>query len=307
MTAAPVVSVVICTKNRAALLPAAIASIDRPVPPTVDYEILLIDNGSTDDTAAVVRDLAHPRLTYLHEPEAGIATARNTGWQKARGDYIAYLDDDATAFPGWVDAIARAFAHDPGAGGVGGPVRPVWHAPRPTWLGDEVAHALTILDWGPSPQRIDTDRKWLVGANMAFRKSALQAAGGFDLRLGRLGSNLLSNEETFLMRQLDRLGHGILYWPSMQVHHPVPANRLDPRWLVDRHFWQGISDAVVWAIETAASRTDCVAAAAQVAARISSPDQVASIRNQTAQFTGRCRAARDAGLAAGLLAGMGVA
>ncbi len=300
---APLVSVVICTQNRAKLLVEALDSLEGSPPPRVPYEIVVVDNGSVDATAAVIKARASDRLTYVHEATPGLSRARNVGWHVARGRHVAYLDDDATAAPGWVDAIAAGFAHDPGAGAIGGPVRPVWQAPRPHWLADEIAHALTILDWGPTAHRLDPGRAWLVGANIAFSRDALAQTGGFDLRLGRQGDLLLSNEETFLLRQMDRLGHGVLYWPAMEVHHPVPAARLDPRWLLQRHFWQGLSDARVRDIEAGPENIDRRALALEAAAALPPLQALEVFKDQATRFTHRCRAARNAGLVAGLMAG----
>lgn len=291
----PLVSVVICTQNRAALVGAAIASLSHPAPPRAPYEIIVVDNGSVDGTAAAITALGNPLLTCLHEPIPGLSRARNLGWRAARGSIIAFLDDDATACPGWIDAIAAGLEQDAGAGAIGGPVVPVWHAPRPDWLMDEVAHALTILDWGPGARRLDIGREWIVGANMAFRRPLLDRTGGFEPRLGRQGDLLLSAEETFLLRQIDRLGHGVLYWPQMQVLHPVPKARLNRRWLVQRHYWQGVSDATICAIEGSAS----VERALQAARALPAPQPMDGAKG----FTLHCRAARQAGFVAGLLGG----
>lgn len=299
--AAPVVSVVVCTRDRAQILGQALHSLISPVPPEQPFEILVIDNGSVDETAEVVRSLNIAGLRYLHEPVSGLSQARNTGWRAARGRFVAFLDDDAHASPGWVDAIVGGFEKDAGAGAIGGPVQPIWHAPRPSWLTDEVAHALTILDWGTKAHRLDTQRQWLVGANMAFRRDVLAECGGFETRLGRQGDLLLSNEETFLLHQVERLGHRVLYWPSMRVEHPVPAARLDPRWLIQRHFWQGISDARVWMMKNATTSTSD--SLIRSASSLPAPEPDDCTVSDGPDFTRRCRAARQAGYVTGLLGG----
>ena len=295
-----VVSVVICTRNRAQVVADAIRSLVSPKRPDTLFEIVVVDNGSVDETAAVVRSLNVTGLRYVAEDALGLSRARNTGWQAAQGQIVAFLDDDAIACPGWVDAIASGLAQDDGAAALGGPVQPIWHAPRPFWLTDEIAHALTILDWGPMCHRIDTGRQWLVGANMAFRRELLEACGGFDTRLGRQGELLLSNEETFLLRQIEQLGHAVLYWPAMQVEHPVPAARLDPRWLIQRHFWQGRSDARVWLMTNPSGG---LSGHLLQSVKALQPPEPEDRGLDGAGFTQQCRAARRAGYITELLGG----
>src|SRR5713226_9622239 len=121
----PLISVVICTRNRAQLLERALASVADQEFARTDYEILVVDNGSTDRTQEVVKQF--PDARYLYEGEAGLCIARNAGWREAKGRYVAFFDDDATALPGWLAAIRDGFASaSPLVGIVGGPVRPIW-------------------------------------------------------------------------------------------------------------------------------------------------------------------------------------
>lgn len=301
MRAAPIVSVVICTQNRVALLLQAIASLSGDGEPKTPHEIIVVDNGSVDNTAEALHALGNTSLTYLHEPAPGLSRARNLGWRAARSNIIAFLDDDATACPGWIDAIVAGLQHDAAAGAIGGAVVPVWHAPRPSWLENEIAHALTILDWGTQARRLAIPLEWIAGANMAFRREVLEATGGFDLRLGRQGKLLLSAEETHLLEQAEGLGHKVLYWPQMQVRHPVPKERLNQRWLVQRHFWQGFSDAIICRIKGSAN----LDRALHEARALPPPPAPNGGYNAAREFTLRCRAARQAGFVSGLLAEAG--
>jgi glycosyltransferase involved in cell wall biosynthesis len=221
--------------------------------PRDGYEIVLVDNASDDATPDVARTFAaQADLRYIREERIGLCIARNTGWQAARGPMVAYFDDDAIACPGWLAAIADAFArHDgTGVGVVGGPVSPLWQAPRPPWLSDSVAGSLTIVNWGPEEKiLVDIDREWLVGANIALPKRILEETGGFHPWLDRVGDNLLSSGDVFLQKEVMRRGYDCLYLPEMAIEHVVPPSRLGQDWFLKRFYWQGISDAVMHLIE----------------------------------------------------------
>lgn len=300
---APLISVVICTRNRAQLLERALASVVEQEFARTDYEILVVDNGSTDRTQEVVKRF--PDARYLYEGEAGLCIARNTGWREAKGRYVAFFDDDATALPGWLAAIRDGFASaSPLVGIVGGPVRPIWERPRPAWLADEIVCSLTVIDWGPSDKLIDdVSREWLVGANMAIPKSLLAEVGGFHPWLDRVGNNLLSSGDVFLQKELRKRGYSCLYRPSMAVTHWVPASRLDQRWILRRYYWQGVSDAVIHLIENSPSPAERLRlAAARSASLPRSPRNVPLVPTERANaFTAKCFSLIDVGFVSGLL------
>lgn len=243
---APEISIVLCTHNRADYLQTALSSLFEQQASRATWELILVDNRSSDATPEIGAALAERGLLrYLHEPELGLCHARNTGWRNARGPYVAYFDDDAIAEPDWIDAVAEAFAFDPKPGIVGGRVEPIWQAPRPPWLSDEIARSLTILDWSPEPKYIeDARREWLVGANMAIPRTILEEVGGFEPRLDRTGTSLLTGGDVWLQTQIMARGHPCLYQPAMRIRHLVAEARLDKTWFERRYYWQGISDAV---------------------------------------------------------------
>jgi glycosyltransferase involved in cell wall biosynthesis len=308
----PVVSVVIPTHNRAPWLGEALASVAGQDFPKAEYEIIVVDNASTDHTAAVVEDFkGNAPVRYVKESSLGLCVARNTGWRAAVGRWIAFLDDDAVALPGWLGAIRRGFeGSPPDVAVVGGRVDPIWEAPRPAWLADEIAYSLTIVDWGPADKILeDINRQWLVGANFAVRRDLLEDVGGFHPWLDRVGNNLLSSGDVFLQKEVIRQGYGCLYFPSMAVRHLVPAARLRPEWFLRRYFWQGVSDAVMYIIEekpAAAERVRLAAARAERAAR-RRPDAARSLvaTESAGAFTANCFALIEVGFVAGLLGAAG--
>ena len=218
-----------------------------------NYEIIAVDNGSTDDTKAIVESFEHfENLRYIYEPILGLSQARNTGWQNARGEHVAFLDDDAIACPEWLERIVEAFEDvNPRPGSVGGKVIPIWEVERPEWLSKQMELPLTIVDWTDKASFLTEDYQHLRGCNIAYSRETLQKAGGFSTSLGRKGRSLLSNEEYFLERHLQKQNLGIYYDPEICVYHHIPAERLVKRWFYRRYFWQGVSNEILQYIEAA--------------------------------------------------------
>lgn len=249
------ISAVICTHNRASYLPRAIASlVDSGIED--DQELLVVDNASTDATCAVVSSFdSVKRLRYVYEPRLGLAHARNAGWRNAAGRYVAYLDDDAIAVPGWLGRIQETFENvRPRPGCVGGKVAPIWEAPRPNWLSDDLIAGLAIVDWSHTPRPLaDLRREWLVGANIAFPREILERIDGFTPSLDRVGKHLLSNGDTFMQALIAESGYTCWYDPAIAVSHHIHAGRLSKRWFYRRYYAQGLSDAVVALLRSGSS------------------------------------------------------
>jgi hypothetical protein len=239
------VSAVVCTHNRATLLRRALASLAAQTLPANRYEIIVVDNASTDATRELVtRELSGiPQLRYLLEPRLGVSHARNAGWRAARAPLVAYLDDDAVAAPDWLACAVSAFAAAGSAPGcLGGPVLPIWEVPRPAWLPDELLPYLTVLELeqGPGPM---PRGKFLYGTNSVFPRERLAEIGGYAPELGPIGRWHRSGEDTFVQKQLRERGHALWYDPSLRVQHRVPAARATPRWVLRRLYLEGLSRA----------------------------------------------------------------
>lgn len=251
--AAPLISAIICTHNREEYLGAAIDSL---LAQDIDnYEILIIDNASTDSTAAIAQSRANdpanndsanePKVRYFHESTLGLSVARNRGAQEARGEILAYLDDDAEASVGWLGALLSVFDSNERIAIAGGKVTLIWppNAEPPKWLSDDLASGLGAYDLGDELVYIEQPALTPRGLNYAVRKSFLQAVGGFDTHLGRVGKNLLSNEEQQLTRlALDR-DQQVAYVPAALAAHNVAPARMKPGWFLSRSWWQGISES----------------------------------------------------------------
>ncbi len=245
---APKLSIIVCTYNRSALLNKCLQSLVGQSCPPTDYEIIVVDNGSVDNTADLVNTTyaSYAHVHYIFEPLAGLSQARNSGCSAARGKYLAFIDDDAQAGAGWALAIVNFFESEtpvPRVGLIGGRTLPDWEIKPPKWLitAPHLYKFLSVRDGGLNGGPCSVDDVW--GVNMAYLRKALEECKGFDTRLGRSGNNLLSCEETLLNKRIAQAGYSAYYVPDMLVTHFIPASRLTRRWFFKRFFFQGVSMA----------------------------------------------------------------
>lgn len=233
-------SVVIATRNRAALLGATLEALAAQTWPASAVDIVVADNGSTDATRAVVSAAAArtegPRVRYLFVPEPGKSAAVNRALTLATGTLIAFTDDDVCPEPEWLAHLARAF-DDADVAFVAGRVRPAWECDPPPWVSPQVYGVLAVPENGDRRKAIDGPDADVVpiGANMAVRHEVLDRIGGFREDLGKLEGTLRTGEDhEFFLRML-QAGFRGLYEPLAVVHHRVGAERLHRsyfrRWL----------------------------------------------------------------------------
>ncbi len=244
---APQIAVAIATHNRSAYLKKALQSLAAQQFDPSRREIIVILNACSDDSRAMLEAQFKglPGLTVVDEPVAGLNVARNTAVRAARSPLIAFLDDDAIAPPTWLGQIVESLGPDrPDVAAAGGPVRPIWEGPRPSWLPASLDVVLTIVDHGPRERALGP-YKYIVGANMAFRTDLLKSVGAFLPHLDRVGSKLLSNGDLLPQDLLRARGYKVLYNPAAPVDHVVSANRLSAEWFWNRGYWQGYSDCVM--------------------------------------------------------------
>ncbi|MCU0914605.1 MAG: glycosyltransferase [Planctomycetes bacterium] len=240
----PFVSITIQTYNRAAVLAETLEtlrSLRRPA--AMEYEILVVDNNSHDETADVIgryRDLLAPRLRGVFEPRQGLSHARNRALAEARGTVVSFLDDDVVVEPGWLEAVWAAFTTY-GATVVGGRSYLIYPPARsrPAWLPAHHEDMYSRLDYGPEPL-VGTDKE-LFGLNFSVLREEALAVGGFDSSFGRCGNKLACGEESDLLARLRRTGGVVVYEPRAVVGHKVPAERLTKKWLLRRVYHGALS------------------------------------------------------------------
>lgn len=237
------ISAIICTHNREEYLGAAIDSLLNQQ--FAEFEVIVVDNASCDRTSDIVQQrLADPRLRYVYEPNLGLSVARNTGAQAAKGEILAYLDDDAEASPTWLATIYQAYQANEKLAIAGGKVTLIWppNQSAPAWLSEGLAGNLGLYNLGDQPVSITEPGLTPRGLNYAIRRTFLEQIGGFDPNLGRVGKNLLSNEELHMTELALKLGWQVFYLPDAVVAHNVAPERLQRAWFLRRGWWQGISE-----------------------------------------------------------------
>jgi glycosyltransferase involved in cell wall biosynthesis len=240
------ISSVICTYNREDFLAKAISSLVNQTLAKDEYEIIVVDNASKDNTKKIVEEdyKKEKNVKYIYEAKLGLSQARNTGIKHSKGTYIAFLDDDAIADPHWLETIVRCFENsDKKLGCVGGKVEPIWDIKPQDWLPELFYSYLSVLDWSDKPLILSSEQ-WLVGANIAFPKAELEMVGCFNTKLGRKGKKLLSGEEVEVRYNLEQMGYQALYHPDVKVQHFIPRNRMKKEWFYKRLFWQGVDFAI---------------------------------------------------------------
>lgn len=246
MSDLPIITAVICTRNNAHFLNRCIKSLLRQSLDREKYEILVVDNGSTDATENVLRRYnQEPILRSVYEPVAGLSRARNTGWREARGSYVGYIDDDAVAEVRWLESALWCFENfSPMPDWVGGPINLDWETTSPDWINEELSVPLGKVYWGDKPCRLTNDQR-LGGGNSFFPKTRLKELGGFEEGLGRKHGSLLSGEETQLQKRIEAKGGFLYYHPGVCIRHFVSAERTKPSWFYRRYYWGGISDYIM--------------------------------------------------------------
>ena len=227
------ITVVVCTFNRCGMLVDTLKSIaESSIPSSVEWEILVVDNNSTDETKAAVDRISREypgRFRYLLEKSQGVSHARNAGIHASRGDILAFTDDDVTVEASWLWNLTSPL-HAGDWAGAAGRIAPVWSCARPPWLpvGERsVMAAFVAFDLGPIAGPLLEPP---FGANMAFRKSVFAKYGGFRTDLGRTAERLLGSEDSEFGRRLLVNGERLRYEPSAVVHHPVPESRLSKKY-----------------------------------------------------------------------------
>ena len=251
MSAAPQVSVVVCTYNRAESLRDTLLALQRQVITNgVDFEVVVVDNNSADHTSRVVEQCAREGtrpVRYFFEPTQGKTHALNLSIRESRGELLAFTDDDVVPEPGWVEALWNA-AERFQADGVGGRILPLWAKRPPSWLEGQqtLLSSLALIDEGAQPivGSIHTAYR-TCGANMAFRKTVCEEIGGFRTDLGPNGARLWRGDDLDFVVRAFRAGKRIVYSPDAVVRHKVPVERMRLMYFRKWKFQAGLMQALI--------------------------------------------------------------
>lgn len=245
MARRPSLSIVLATYNRLASLQRTLPSLLGQSLTSSEWEVLIVDNASNDGTSEWLRENSGgwPNCQVLYEGRRGVNRARNTGISRARGRFIAFVDDDVTLHGQWAERLLNSFrASSPSVAAIGGPVLARWETPPPAWCRPELWPALSLWDRGPQSVALN-ENEYLIGTNWAIRAKVLAQLKGFEETLGRHGNCLLSNDEIGLQKRIRLAGYMLKYHPQLKVYHRIPAQRLTRTFFRRRFFWQGVANA----------------------------------------------------------------
>jgi GT2 family glycosyltransferase len=235
-------TVVVCTHDRA---DDAVACIDALLahPDESSIPVILVDSASAPEHAEKLVGFAarHQNVILKRSDGAGLSIARNIGIESVKTPWIGFLDDDARPSDDWWDA-ALAIVRDAPAGVamVGGRIMPSWPGKRPDHVGVRWLSFLSCIE--DVEQDSANPLPHCHGANMLVSRAMAQEVGGFPADLGRIGTRLLSNEETVLQYRLLANGRRIVYDGRLVVDHLIGPERLTTRWIKQRAYWGGVSE-----------------------------------------------------------------
>lgn len=232
------ITAILCTCNRANSLAQTLESVaGSQLPNSISWEVLVVDNNSSDQTRDLVQSFCrryHGRFRYLFEPRPGKCNALNSGIANALGAVLAFVDDDVTVEPSWLQNLTAPLLRRECAG-VAGRILPAQAFTLPPWLSwkhsiggfqpDPLAVLCARFDLGDQARELDVDHA-PYGANMAFPKAVFEKYGGFRLDLGPRPKSQIRNEDMEFGRRLIKGGERLCYEPSAVVHHPVPLSRI---------------------------------------------------------------------------------
>jgi GT2 family glycosyltransferase len=243
MAGSPAVSVVISTFNRARFLVASLKGFaQQRASPSGIYEVIVVDNNSSDDTKAVVSRFASEfpgRYRYVFEPRLGVSHGRNAGVRAAQAPIVAFTDDDNVADPDWIAALLAAFDRHPDAAAVAGRVLPEWPAAPPAWLDRRHWAPLAILDYGDREfYASSADPRCFLTANLAVRRKVFSEIGEFSANFPRC------QDHEFQLR-LWRAGARVLYAPELVVRAHISPERLTRRYHQKWHSTHGVFMALM--------------------------------------------------------------
>jgi len=245
MNSSTKITVLVCTYNRSQSLGTTLESVvSQALAREYSWEILVVDNNSSDETRKVVEGFQrrYPELVrYFLEPQQGVAHARNAGICRARGEILAFIDDDETAAPNWLQNLTANLHNGEWAGTGGRILFPPGFLP-PRWLLTNEWFAsgpLCSFDKGPNAGELSEPP---FTANMAIRREVFDKAGAFRTDLGRSGNSMISNEDTEFGRRVMAAGFRLRYEPSAVTCHPVQNCRLRKQYFLTWWFNKGRSD-----------------------------------------------------------------
>jgi glycosyltransferase involved in cell wall biosynthesis len=218
-------SIVVCTYNRDKFIAECLLCLSKQTLSNNNFEVIIIDNSSTDNTAKIVKDFIskHPDLSYryIYEAKKGLSFARNRGIEESIHDIITFIDDDAEAVPVFAEKILLFLQLHPKAAGIGGKVIPKYsETEEPVWMSKYLNGYVGKVDNGDHVRVFEGDMKYPIGCNMTYRKELMLQAGGFNNQLTFRG------DDKHIYYAVASINNKIYYLPEALLYHNIDKERL---------------------------------------------------------------------------------
>ena len=238
------ISFIICTYNRDKYIYECLSRLAQNSCQS-GWEIILVNNNSTDQTAAecqrFVQDYAAVSYHYFVETEQGLSFARNRGIKEAKGDWLVFLDDDAMVEKDYIANLQQDLKGYPHVQAFGGPIEPFFEGETPKWLSPWTMGFVSAIDLGREVVPFAAN-KYPIGANMGISRRAIEQVGVFNISLGRVGNSLLGGEEKDIFNRLHEKRLPILYFPNIKVKHCIPPRRTTNEFIAKLGYGVGQSE-----------------------------------------------------------------
>lgn len=241
-------SIIICTYNRDKYLYGALQSIAENGFPIELYEIVLIDNNSTDNTVIECkrfeRNYPDVDFHYYLETKQGLSHARNRGIEESHYDFLVFLDDDSYIQEHYLSNLKRQLESHPNTDAFGGKIIPIFESGvAPAWLSKWTYSWVSAIDNGNQVQRFSRG-SFPIGANMGISKAVIRDVGVFNTQLGRSKKNLMGGEEKDLFDRITDQGKIVYYFPNVEVHHIIPDSRTTKDYIIKMSQGIGASERI---------------------------------------------------------------
>ena len=220
------IALIICTYNRDKYLPEALDSIKAQTIDSNKFQLIIVDNNSTDNTAAIskkfISDHPHLNAKYCFEENKGLSFARNRGISEASAPIISYIDDDVILPPEYLEIMLAFFEKTPDAIGVGGKVIPKYEdGNEPVWMNKYLNGFVAKVDYGDTIKKFDEHMRYPAGCNMTYKKNILQQAGGFNNELK------FRSDDKYIFYKVHQISDEIYYLPQAWLYHYIDHKRLE--------------------------------------------------------------------------------
>jgi glucosyl-dolichyl phosphate glucuronosyltransferase len=240
------ITAALCTHNHANRLIRTLAELPRIRSPKAPWELLIVDNASSDATPDILARQQWPtgwKVRVVREEKLGLSNARNRAIGEALGEYLIFIDDDETADPDWLCAYEQLIeTRAPDA--FGSRIEVLFEDVRPAWLTDELLGFLGQLNRADTVQPLIEPGTSFHGGNFGFRRAVCDDVGTFDAALGRKGADNTGGEEVDFYRRLLDAGFKVWWTPGAVIYHRIQAAKLSRRYFLDLHFRQGRMEAI---------------------------------------------------------------